>query len=179
MKLAVIVVLALACALCAFGQTTISIEPYVAGYLSATPHSAGGVNILAGSATASVVSYTSWEMRPLSLKLTPVRLGRTGVQWTVLSSSKLDLSLLGQAGGAGSTTSASLAAAFGGKLVYLPGFKTIPGLYFAASLQGVGQSVALGGWNPELTLGCGYAIQGLNLGTLSARRKMAAKPIAR
>lgn len=176
MKLVVaIAILALACALCALGQTTISIEPYAAGYLSTTPHSAGGVNILAGSATASVVSYTSYEMRPLSLKTTPVAVGRTGVQWTVASNSRFDLSILGQAGGAGSNSAVSLAAAFGGKLVYLPGFKTIPGMYFTGSLQGVGQSAVLGGWNPEVTVGAGYSISGLNLGTLSSRRREAAK----
>jgi hypothetical protein len=169
-----LVAIGLCAVVAASGQATISVEPYVAGYLSTTPHSAGGVNILAGSATASVVSYTSYEMRPLSLKMTPVAVGRTGVQWTVASNNKFDLSILGQAGGAGSNSAVSLAAAFGGKLVYLPGFKTVPGLYFTATLQGVGQSAALGGWNPEVTIGCGYSISGINLGTLSARRKMKA-----
>ena len=173
MKLAVIV---LTCALCAFGQALISIQPYAAGYLSSAPHSAAGVTILAGRATDSVVSYTTYEMRPLSLKMTPVTVGRTGVQWTVASSGKLDFALLGQAGGAGSNTSTSLAAAFGGSINVVPGFKSMPGLYFNGTLQGVGQSAALGGWNPEISLGVGYQIQGFSLGTLSSRKKMGAKP---
>ena len=176
MKLVRWIAMVALCACCAWGQATISVEPYVAGYLSSTPHSAGGVTVLAGSATASVVSYTSYEMRPLSLNSTPVAVGRTGIQWTVASSGKVDFAVLGQAGGAGSQDSVSLAAAFGGKVTYVPGFKTMPGMYFAASLQGVGQSAALGGWNPEAIVSVGYEIQGFSLGTLSARRKMALKP---
>jgi len=176
MKNILVVAIGLCAVGAASGQATISVEPYFATYLATSPHFAGGANIIGGSATASVVSYTSYEMRPLSLKTTPVAVGRTGVQWTPpgCSWNKWEFSILGQGGGAGSTTSVSLAAAVGGKLTYFPGWKSLPGLYFAGTLQGVGQSAVLGGWNPEVTANAAYQFQGFGVGTLSARRKMKA-----
>ena len=156
-------------------QTTYSIELSAAGYLTGAPHSAGDATFLVGGATSKVLSYTTYEARPLSLKTTPTTIARTGVQYTVYTSGRLEFEVLGQLGVANGDVT-SLAGAAGGKISYHPGWASAPGLYFVLSGQGVGQSAQLGGWNPEASIGIGYQLQGIGIGTLSARRKLAAMP---
>ena len=158
----------------ASGQTSYSLELSAAGYLNSTPRSAGDATFLVGGATAKVQSYTTYEARPLSLKTTPTTIARTGVQYTAYTSGKVELAVLGQLGVANGTVT-SLAGAMGGKVSYYPGWKTAPGLYFFGTVQGVGQSPELGGWNPEGTIGIGYQLQGLGIGTLSTRRRLASR----
>ena len=173
MKTAILILVAFAAV--ASAQTTYSVELGAGAYLSTTPHSAGVATLLVGPAESRVNSYTTYEVRPLSLKTTPTTVAREGVQYIVYTSGKFDLAVLGQLGVANGAVT-SLAGAAGGKLIYNPGWRTIPGFYGALTVQGVGQSAALGGWNPSAMLTAGYTFQGIGIGTLSARRKLAAKP---
>ena len=160
---------ALACA--AFAQTTYSIELSAAGYLTSTPHSAGDATFVVSPGVSAVASYTTIEARPLN-SMSPTTVTRTGAQWTVATSGKLDFSLLGQLGVAnGSST--SLAGAMGAKIAFVPGWASAPGLYFVLTGQGVGTSAALGGWEPQASLGVGYQFSGIQSSTLSMRRKVA------
>jgi hypothetical protein len=61
----------------------------------------------------------------------------------------------------------------GAKIAFVPGWVSMPGLYFFLMGQGVGASSALGGWEPQASLGVGYQFSGLQASTLSMRRKVA------
>ena len=162
---------ALACA--AFAQTTYGIEVGPAVYLSSTPHSAGDATFVVSPGASAVASYTTIEIRPIN-SLTPTVVTRTGAQWTVATSGKLDFSLLGQLGAANGD-STSLAGAMGAKIAFVPGWVSMPGLYFFLMGQGVGTSAALGGWEPQASIGVGYQFSGIQVqaSTLSMRRKVA------
>ena len=160
---------ALACA--AVAQTTYGIEVGPAVYLSSTPHSAGDATFVVSPGASAVASYTTIEIRPIN-SLTPTAVTRTGAQWTVATSGKLDFSLLGQLGVANGD-STSLAGAMGAKIAFVPGWVSMPGLYFFLMGQGVGTSAALGGWEPQASIGVGYQFSGIQSSTLSMRRKVA------
>lgn len=165
-------ILALAVLTCsAAAQTTYGIEVGPAVYLSSTPHSAGDATFVVSPGASAVASYTTVEIRPIN-SLTPTTVTRTGAQWTVATSGKLDFSLLGQLGVANGN-STSLAGAMGAKIAFVPGWASMPGLYFFLMGQGVGTSAALGGWEPQASLGVGYQFSGLQASTLSMRRKVA------
>jgi hypothetical protein len=140
-------------------------------YLSSTPHSAGDATFVVSPGASAVASYTTVEIRPIN-SLTPTTVTRTGAQWIVATSGKLDFSLLGQLGVANGN-STSLAGAMGAKIAFVPGWASMPGLYFFLMGQGVGTSAALGGWEPQASLGVGYQFSGLQASTLSMRRKVA------
>ena len=166
---ALVVLLCLAFA--AGEQTTYSLELSAAGYLTSTPHSAGDATFVVALGTAAVSSYTTIEIRPIN-STTPTTVTRSGAQWTVATSGKLDFSLIGQLGVAnGSTT--SLAGAMGAKIAYQPGWASTPGLYFVLTGQGIGASSALGGWEPQVSVGIGYQFIGTGSGTLATRRALA------
>jgi len=169
MKRIVILIALLALPLCA--QTTYGIEVGPAAYLASTPHSAGDATFIVSPGASAVASYTTLEIRPIN-SMSPTTVSRTGAQWTVATSGKLDFSLLGQLGVANGT-STSLAGAVGGKLTLVPGWKFAPGLYFALVGQSVGASAALGGWNPQANFDVGYQLSGIGASTLSMRRKVA------
>lgn len=165
-------IMALAVLTCsAIAQTTYGIEVGPAVYLSSTPHSAGDATFVVSPGASAVASYTTIEIRPIN-SLTPTTVTRTGAQWTVATSGKLDFSLLGQLGVANGD-STSLAGAMGAKIAFVPGWVSMPGLYFFLMGQGVGASSALGGWEPQASLGVGYQFSGLQASTLSMRRKVA------
>ena len=155
----------------AVAQTTYGIEVGPAVYLSSTPHSAGDATFVVSPGASAVASYTTIEIRPIN-SLTPTTVTRTGAQWTVATSGKLDFSLLGQLGVANGN-STSLAGAMGAKIAFVPGWASMPGLYFFMMGQGVGTSATLGGWEPQASLGVGYQFSGLQASTLSMRRRVA------
>ena len=168
-----ILFLALGC-LVAFGQTNYTLELGAGGYMSSTPHSAGVMSIILSPVTASIASYTTFEMRPLVLvkkgSSPPTLNSETGIQWTPWTSGKAEFSFLLKGGVAnGATVSASMAT--GGKVSYWPAWKKYPGLYFHVTGQEGGMSAALGGWNPSLMIGAGYQFTGFGGGSLSSRRK--------
>ena len=172
MKQTMTIIVLLAVLTCAaVAQTTYGIEVGPAAYLASTPHSAGDATFIVSPGASAVASYTTIEIRPIN-SMSPTTVSRTGAQWTVATSGKLDFSLLGQLGVANGT-STSLAGAVGGKLTLVPGWKFAPGLYFALVGQSVGASAALGGWNPQANFDVGYQLSGIGASTLSMRRKMA------
>ena len=165
-------ILALAVLTCsAVAQTTYGIEIGPAFYPESIPRSAGDATFVISPGASAVASYTTLEIRPIN-SMSPTTVSRTGAQWTVATSGKLDFSLLGHLGVANGN-STSLAEAVGGKLTLVPGWKFAPGLYFVLVGQSVGASAALGGWNPQVNFDVGYQLSGIGAFTLSMRRKVA------
>ena len=172
MKRMVTIIALLAVLTCAaVAQTTYGIEIGPAFYPESVPRSAGDATFIVSPGASAVASYTTLEIRPIN-SMSPTTVSRTGAQWTVATSGKLDFSLLGQLGVANGN-STSLAGAMGGKFSFVPGWKSAPGLYFDLVGQGVGTSDALGGWNPQISVGVGYQLSGIGASTLSMRRKVA------
>ena len=174
MRFKTLVLLTLGC-LMACAQTNVTIDLSAGGYLSSSPHSSGDFSFIVAPQTSAVSSYTTFELRPLSTSIlkgisTPNINTRTGIQWVVWSSGKVELAALLDGGVANGASGTSLTGATGGKLSVFP-FASSPGFAFNLTAQELGQSASLGGWNPLLTIGTSYTFN--NIGTLSTRRKLA------
>lgn len=151
---------------------TYSLEAGAGAYLSSTPHSAGDISILVGPETSRVANYTTFEIRPINSQQ-PVVTGRSGIQYTVASSGKLELAGLVQGGGSYNQVGTTAAFAGGGKISIYPGWKKFPGLYFAVVGQALGDSAA--GWDPQGSVRIAYQFSGLSAArSLKTRRALAA-----
>jgi hypothetical protein len=161
----------LAFAVSAFGQAAYSIETGLGAYVSTTPHSAADFSLVIGGSTSSASSFTTFEIRPITYK-TPSTTVRSGLQYAIVSSGKVELSGIVQGGGSATSTGTSADFAGGAKVAVYPAWKKAPGLYFAFTGQALGDTS--NGWNPQAALWVGYSFSGASSGsTLSTRRKLA------